>query len=797
MRIRPNLPCSTASLFLVLLLCFSAWAVAPVYGAGDQTGPETNEVVQKISFDGNRLLNDSVLRERFTVVEGDSLNRENLEAAVKALADLPFLSEASFTVEASGKVVIEVTERVKLDNIKVSGNDDMGQDDILEVASAAEDQVLEQYQVAQDVQAIEDLYAEEGYPFAQISWDVDITPGNKAILTFHAVEGPRCYVESIRFSGNASTPSEELKDEMESGTRSFPSFIWPGYLKRSTFREDLKRIEQYYWSQGYLDAEAAGHISHSQNMEEITLHITVYEGPQYKVDTISFKGNTVFRTDELRQRIPLSEGEPYNPEDVENSKQQIESLYHQQGYFDVSSNDESLQEELTYHPEKRRVGITFSVTEGKPAYIRRIQIEGLTKTKDEVVRRELTFHPGERADSKEFRESERRLRNTGYFDRRTREPVDISLEPGEDTLRDAVVKVKEGQTGSIFFGAGYSTESGVMGQATLRERNFDLFNWPDSWNDLVRGNAFRGGGHKLNIRLTAGTELSNASITFTNPHVWNSPYRLSTSAYSLSRVLDDYDMTRTGARVSVGRYLTRDVLVDITPGYEQIELDDVDDDTAAEIKRDEGSHDKPFLRLGMEIDRRDEPVIPSEGYIARAELEFAGADVETTKLTTSGTKFWTVLEPRGWGKHIFSLGGKMGIVADYGDRVPVFERFYAGGRNSMRGFDYYGVSPVDSITEEQIGGESMLIGSAEYSIPVVTDDFRLVGFIDAGYVEEDAGDLLSGWDKLRIGTGFGVRWRLPALGNSALAIDIGIPVKKEDFDDTRNFHLSLGGMGAF
>ena len=754
-------------------------------------------MIEKISFRGNQLLEDSDLRKLLKVAEGQPLNRERLEAEVESLAEMPFLSAASFDIIPPGEIVIDVTERVEPETIEVTGNDEMDRDDILEVASAAEGRILERYQVIQDVQAIKDLYSEEGYPFTQVEWAMDITSENDVVLTFMVVEGPRCWVETIEFTGNASIPADELEDQMETGTRSFPSFIWPGYLKRPTFREDLKRIERHYWSKGYLDAEAAGHISHAKNMEEITLHVTVYEGPQYKVDEISFEGNTVFRADELRQRIPLAEGEPYNPENIERSKQRIESLYRQQGYFDVSAGDDSIEERLEYRPEERRVSISFRVTEGKPAFIRRIKIEGLTKTKDEVVRRELTFHPGERADSWEFEESERRLRNTGYFDRRSREPVDISLEPGEEALRDAVVKVEEGQTGSIFFGAGFSTESGVMGQATLRERNFDLFNWPSSWNDLVRGNAFRGGGHKLNIRLTAGTELNNASVTFTNPHVWNSPYRLSTSAYSLSRVLDDYDMTRTGARVSVGRYLTRDVLVEVTPGYEQIELDDVDDDTAAEIKRDEGEHDKPFLRLGMEIDRRDEPVIPSAGYIVRSEVELAGGDVETTKFTTRGTHYWTVFEPRGWGKHIFSLGGRLGIVTDYGDRVPVFERFYAGGRTSLRGFDYYGVSPVDPVTEEQIGGESMLIGSAEYSIPIMTEDLRLVGFIDAGYVEEDADDLFSGWDRLRVGTGFGLRWRLPALGNSALAIDIGIPVEREDFDDTRNFHLSLGGMGAF
>ncbi len=137
------------------------------------------------------------------------------------------------------------------------------------------------------------------------------------------------------------------------------------------------------------------------------------------------------------------------------------------------------------------------------------------------------------------------------------------------------------------------------------------------------------------------------------------------------------------------------------------------------------------------------------------------------------------------------------MLEDYGDRIPVVEKLYAGGMSTLRGFDYRGVSPADPATEDQIGGKSLLTTSAQYSVPVGTEDFRVHTFVDAGYVEKDTWDVLSGWDVLRVSTGVGFRWQAPILGGSSLGVDLAFPVMDEDSDDTRTVHFSLGAFRTF
>ena len=201
------------------------------------------------------------------------------------------------------------------------------------------------------------------------------------------------------------------------------------------------------------------------------------------------------------------------------------------------------------------------------------------------------------------------------------------------------------------------------------------------------------------------------------------------------------------------------------------------------------------MALSYILDRRDRMVLPTKGSLARVTTNLALGDIETVSVVGEVEKHWPLSKPKGW---ILSLSGRAGLLDSYsGDRIPVFERFYAGGIGSLRGFDFRGVSPVDPVQEEQVGGESMLLGSAELRVPAVRNQLWFVWFVDAGYVEEDVGDLLSGWDVLRVSTGAGLRWRIPGLGGALLSLDLGFPIVKESYDETRAFHFSLDALQRF
>jgi len=688
-------------------------------------------------------------------------------------------------------------ERVRLAAVHVVGNKEISTRRILGILSLKPAELADRYLIERDVKAIIQLYAQRGYALATVEWTVDVDEEGKGTLTFHIIEGPRCRVTQIRFEGNQHIPDHELRSVMESKTRGLIPFLSPGYFDESVFLEDLLALEGLYHSRGYLDAEVGGYYSYSDDFKRITLNVVISEGSLYTVGAISFRGNTLFRDDELLDAIPLAVGQTYSPQALEESLRVITHMYHRQGYLDVSTRRGTLEARCTY-PESQ-VQVEFYIREGQPVFIRRIDIEGLTKTKDEVVRRNLTIYPGERVNIDRVRESERRLLNTGYFDLRESKPVEITLEPDEGVWRDAVVRVKEGATGVLFFGGGFSTRSGAIGQITFRERNFDIGNWPTSWRSLFRGNAFRGGGQELSLRLMLGTESSDLSLSFRDPSVYigGREHSLGATIYAYTTAREKYDERRVGASVSLGKRLTTYTSAEVTVGLQNIEIDDVDADAALEIKGDEGTYTKPFVEFSYDIDRRDNPFVPSEGYQASVAFEVAADDIQAVKLTGRAAKYWTVAEPQGWGKHILSLSGTASVLEGYDGRIPVFERLYAGGMGSLRGFDYAGVSPVDPATGDQVGGESLLTLSAEYSVPLFGDDLRLAAFVDAGYVEEKAEDVLSGWDELRASMGLGLRWRIPGFANAALALDLAAPVKKEDFDETRNFHFSIGGLHTF
>ena len=736
------------------------------------------------------------------LTEGVPLDRPALEAAVARWNESDLLGTVSYTVEPVDEgrveVVLACSERVKPTVVTFQGNERFSAKRLRKLIQVEPGQPITALRARQIEEQIAVAHRQAGFPLVQVRAQLSSLTETDRKLVFYVSEGPRTWVERIVFEGSRSVPQKKLRSAMQSKTRWRPSWLRKGWFRREMFQNDIKAVEATYYAMGYLDARVGGYVSYSDDLRRSTLHLVVYEGELYRVKALSFEGNTIYRRDELLAEIPLMLGEAFRPADFEKAKERVSELYANQGYMDVTERKGNLKADYDYGEEGAEVSVLFRITEGEPVFIRRIEIRGLTKTREPIVRRTLSFYPGERASRLKFEESERLLLNTGYFEFDQPQSVRITLEPDEGALRDAIVQVEEGQTGRFMIGGGIGSDAGVMGQISLVEENFDISNWPTSWNDLWRGNAFRGGGQRLTLLLEAGSKRSYYSIGLFDPAVGDSDYSVGGNIYSMASAYEYFDETRTGLSVTMGRRLTRDVSRSFTVGYESIDIDDVDKDSAYEIRRDDGSHAKPFVRFRTGIDKRDSRFTPTEGYAAGAEVEVAAADVETVKLVLDAEKHWTVREHRDKRRDAVALRGRAGMVTSYGDRVPVFERFYAGGIRTLRGFDYRGVSPVDRATGDRIGGESMLVGSVEYSTPVSTQQhLRLVTFVDAGYVQQDVEDVLSGWDELRASVGTGIRWRIPALGSAVLEIDLAFPIMKESGDETQNFHFSIGASRRF
>lgn len=632
------------------------------------------------------------------------------------------------------------------------------------------------------------VYRDAGFPMVAARADIE-----ESELTFRVTEGPRVAVEHIVFEGNKHVADKELRRYVASRRRGWPAFMRPGWFNNSTFQDDVLSVKGAYLQWGYLNAECGGHLTYNEAKTRVTLHVLIDEGPLYRVGAVVFEGNSLYRDSELLAATPFVVGEPYRSDDLDKAVQGISRLYAGIGHADVTAARDNLRAVRILPEEGTDVTVRVTINEGEQVRIGLIRIEGLEKTRENVVRRNLTFYPGQVATLDRFEKSERVLRNTGYFDNTERNPVQIALAPGDELVRDVIVRVKEGSTASIMLMAGYGEEQGFFGEFSLNQENFDLFNWPSSWDDLFRGNALSGGGQKLSLVLRAGTERSYYSLSLTEPAVGDGDYSLGFKLYSSGWTRDQFNETRTGFSVTGGKSLSRFVRHSVTVGRETIDVDDIADDAPDEIVRDDGSHSKPFVRYAAEVDRRDYRIEPTGGYLLRADVELGAGDVETLRVDLRGEKYWTVHEEEDGDRHVLALRGRMGMVDAYsGSRVPVFDRYFIGGIRTLRGFAYEGVAPIDEATEERLGGESMLVGSAEYSMPIgAAEDMRLLFFMDAGYVEEDATDVLAGWDELRASLGTGIRWHVPMLGPVIIEVNLGFPIMDESGDDRQTFHFSV------
>jgi outer membrane protein insertion porin family len=164
------------------------------------------------------------------------------------------------------------------------------------------------------------------------------------------------------------------------------------------------------------------------------------------------------------------------------------------------------------------------------------------------------------------------------------------------------------------------------------------------------------------------------------------------------------------------------------------------------------------------------------------------------KFAIRGKKYHTIFNFPNWGKHVLSYGGTFGIVESTTDEgVPIFERLFAGGSNSIRGFSFRGVGPIDSVSKEQIGGKAKLTGTTEYTMPVYSDTIRGAFFVDVGKVDTDVNDI--NFNNLRASLGFGIRARVPFLGNSVVSVDFGFPFVDKDSDDKQTITFNMGGSG--
>jgi len=358
-----------------------------------------------------------------------------------------------------------------------------------------------------------------------------------------------------------------------------------------------------------------------------------------------------------------------------------------------------------------------------------------------------------------------------------------SLPPG---VVDLDVYVTEARTGRLMFGVGVNSDAGVVGSIVLSEQNFDILRPPTSFRDIANGTAWRGGGQRFRMEAIPGSVVSRYMINWTDPYFLDTNYSLGVSGFFYNRFFDDWDEQRTGGRITVGNQLTPYTSISGTIRGEEVVISNPAFPTPPSLTAALGSNLLSTGRFAVAHDTRDSAFLPGAGHLIELNYEQAVGDFDYPRAGAEARQFFTLYSrPDGGGRHTLSIGGEVGWT-DSG--TPIFERYFAGGFQTFRGFEFRGISPRVGPNGVGVGGQWLALGSVEYMLPLMANEsIHGVVFSDFGTVESDVG-----LDDFRATAGFGLRVTVPAMGPVPLAFDFAFPLVDQVGDETQVFSFYIG-----
>jgi outer membrane protein insertion porin family len=366
-------------------------------------------------------------------------------------------------------------------------------------------------------------------------------------------------------------------------------------------------------------------------------------------------------------------------------------------------------------------------------------------------------------------------------------PDSIPADPN-DVIRqaDVDVGVQEAQTGRFMIGVGVNSSAGLIGNITLDEQNFDWRRFPTSFEDIRNGTALRGGGQQLRITAMPGTQLSQYSATFREPYLMDSKVSFSLSGQYFMRYYQDWTEVRAGGRTGLGYQFTPDLSGTFALRGEAVNVKNPTVPTPPELAEALGIHPLFTARWDLIHDTRDSTFLPTEGHYVDLSFEQGFGHFDFPRAIVDARQHFLIHErPDRSGRQVLNLISTVGFT---GSNTPIFEHFFAGGYQTLRGFYFRGASPLDE--NVQVGGTFEWLNSVEYMFPLMPDDMlRGVTFVDFGTV---APTTELKWDDYRIAPGVGLRISIPAMGPAPIALDFACPVHHAPGDHIQNISFFVG-----
>lgn len=735
-----------------------------MFGGGGAFAQE----LDRVQVEGNQRIEDETVRSYMSLRQGDAITEAEIDRSLKALFATGLFSDVTIR-RAGNDLVVNVVENPIINRLAFEGNKRIDDEALSAEVQLRPRQVYSRARIQSDVQRIIDVYRRAGRFSVSVEPKVVQLPQNRVDLIFEVEEGPVTGIRKITFIGNRHFSDRKLRSEIATKEdRFYRLFTSADKYDPDRLGVDRVLLRRLYLRNGFVDFRVVSAVAElSTDREDFFVTITVDEGDRFRV------GETDVRTairdledSQLMELVVLETGKFYDAEKVSETVQAIAFEAGRLGFAFVN-----IQPDLSINRETRIVDVTFVVNEAQRIFVERINITGNSRTLDKVVRREFRLVEGDAFNAALLQRSRQRIRALGFF-----EAVEMTQDPGSEPDKTVInVNVREQSTGELTFGAGFSSDQGVLADIGIRERNL------------------LGRGQDLRASVTLSGRSQEIDLSFTEPFFLD---RDLAAGFDLFRKTADqqressFDSRAVGFALRAGFPITELLRQSVNYTLRSDSIGNIGPNASRFVRGQEGTSITSSIGHILTLDTRDDRISPTEGFIVRLEQTVAG--IGGNKHYLRNRLSYAVYFPlaENW---TVSLRAVDGYIVGLGEDVTISDRFFLGG-NDFRGFRSGGVGPRDQASGDALGGNLFYVGTVELKFPVgLPSEIGLLGrvFSQAGSLArvDESGPGLSDVGSVRVTAGFGVAWSSPF---GPIQVDWATALKKEDFDETQAIFLSFG-----
>jgi outer membrane protein insertion porin family len=740
--------------------------------------PAPGNAITDIKVVGNERIEPGTIRSYMLLQPGDPFDPDRMDRSLKTLYATGLFSDVKLQRDGS-TLVVTVAENPIVNRIAFEGNHKLTDEQLRTGLQLRPRAVYTAAQVQADRQHILDQYAAHARFNARVEPKIIRLDQNRVDVVFEIDDGEGTFISRIAFVGNKAYSEGRLREVISSRENT-----WWRFLSTSDTYEpdrvnyDKELLRRFYLRKGYADFQVTTSASElAADKSSFFVTFTLNEGERYTVGNTSV--NSTLKGLDSETLAPLLELEPgdwYDGDAVERTTQALTNTAQSRGYAFVE-----VKPRISRDKAKHTVDLVFDVVEGPRVYVERIDINGNTRTKDKVIRREFRLAEGDPLNAALVRRSRQRLQDLDYFSN-----VQISSSPGSAPDRGILTtSVQEKATGELTIGGGYSTDSGALASAGLRERN------------LI------GTGIDAGINGVLAQKRSELDLSVTDPYFLD---RNLVTGFDLFMVQNNnqdiaqYNERRAGTSLRLGYEFTEHLRQVWTYSLVQRSVYGVQSGASIYVQDEAGSSLLSQLGQTLTLDYRDSRLDPHSGSVLRLGTDYAGLGGDAKFLRTKLDASYYIPLERYFGSPdwVLALSAGAGYLFNFDRQEKIIDRFFLGGDN-LRGFQSGGAGPHAIIGGDSLGGRFIYTQSTELRFPLpVSADLGLTGraFVDVGSLSEVNSLTLNGVHFAvaddpgpRVSAGVGVSWKTPF---GLINIDLAQPIIKKRFDQTQLFRFGFG-----